>query len=111
MSGPYFRGRPFPRRITCPRCGNLIDLSGEDFSKLAPRKPTSLEEVKALFSEGELQFLEIGETSKAYTVKPKIYLGRKAFVAISDVVKLVGGHYFSAGRMSKFIIPKEQEVE
>jgi hypothetical protein len=107
----YLRGRPVPRRITCPRCGNIIDLSGEDLSKLVPKKPTSLEEVKELFSEGELQFLEISETSKAYTVKPKIYLGRKAFVAISDIVKLVGGHYFSAGRMSKFIIPKDQGAE
>ena len=53
--------------------------------------------------------LEIAETSKAYTIKPKTYLGRKAFTAISEVVKLAGGHYFSAGKASKFIIPKEQE--
>jgi len=89
----------------------VIDLSGEDLSLLVPKKPTSLDEVKELFSAGELQLLEIGETSKAYTVKPKIYLRRKVFAAISDVVKLVGGHYFSAGRASKFIIPKEQVSE
>lgn len=39
-------------------------------------------------------------------VKSKTYLGRKAFAAISDVVKLAGGHFFSAGKASKFIIPK-----
>lgn len=55
--------------------------------------------------------LEIEETSMAYTIKPKIYLGRKAFNAISEAVKLAGGHYFSAGKASKFIIPKEQEPE
>ncbi|MBS7628940.1 hypothetical protein KEJ23_03065 [Candidatus Bathyarchaeota archaeon] len=35
-----------------------------------------------------------------------IFLGRKAFAAISEVVKLAGGHY-SAGKASRFIIPKE----
>ena len=111
MVGAYMRGRPVPRRITCPRCGTVIDISGEDLSLMAPKKPTSLDEVRALFSAGELQFLDIGETSKAYTIKPKICLSRKVFVAISDVVKLVGSHYFSAGRASKFIIPKEQVSE
>ena len=52
--------------------------------------------------------LEFAETAKAYTIKPKVYLGRKAFSAVSEVVKLAGGHYFSAGKASKFIIPKEQ---
>jgi len=95
----------------CPKCGAVIDLSGDAVFSLAPEKPGSLDEVKNLFSAGELQMLEIEETSKAYTIKPKIYLGRKAFTAISDVVKLAGGHYFSAGKASKFIIPKEQEPE
>jgi len=111
LIGVFLKGRPVPRRIICPRCGTVIDLSGEDLSLLAPKKPTSLDEVRALFSAGELQFLEIGETSKAYTIKPKIFLRRKVFVAISDIVKLVGGHYFSAGRASKFIIPKEPASE
>jgi len=64
-----------------------------------------------LFSVGELEVLEMEETSKAYAIKPKIYLGRKAFAAISDVVKPAGGHYFSAGKASKFIIPKEEQLE
>jgi hypothetical protein len=87
----------------------MIDLSGDTVFSLAPKKPTTLDEVKALFSAGELEMLEIAETSKAYTIKPKTYLGRRAFSAISEVVKLAGGHYFSAGKASKFIIPKEQE--
>jgi len=89
----------------------MIDLSGGNIFSLAPKKPVSLDEVKGLFSAGELEMLEIEETLKAYTIKPKIYLGRKAFSAISDVVKLAGGHYFSAGKAGKFIIPKEQESE
>jgi len=109
LASAYMRGRPVPRRIICPKCGTIIDLSGETIFSLAPKKPTSLDEVKALFSAGELEMLEISETTKAYTIKPKTYLGRKAFVAISDVVKLAGGHYFSAGKASKFIIPKEEE--
>jgi hypothetical protein len=88
----------------------MIDLSGEEVLSLA-LKPTSLDDVRALFSAGELEMLEIEETSMAYTVKPKIYLGRKAFNAVSNVVKLAGGHYFSAGKESKFVIPKEQESE
>jgi len=107
----YLRGRPIPRRILCPKCGTMIDLSGEAAFSLAPTKPTSLDEVRKLFSANELQMLEIEETSKAYTIKPKIYLGRKAFTAISDVVKLAGGHYFSAGKASKFVIPKEEQPE
>jgi hypothetical protein len=88
----------------------MIDLSGESVSSLTP-KPTSLDEVRELFSAGERQMLEIEETSMAYTIKPKIYLDRKAFNAISEAVKLAGGHYFSAGKASKFIIAKEEESE
>lgn len=111
MVGAYVRGRTVLRRIVCPKCGTLIDLSGESAASLAPEPPSSLDEVKRLFTAGELEMLELGETSKAYTIKPKAYLGRKAFAAISEVVKLAGGHYFSAGKASKFIIPKEQASE
>jgi hypothetical protein len=107
----HVRRAALPRRIRCPNCGTNIDLSGEAIFSLAPKKPTNLEEVRTLFSAGELQMLEIEETSNAYAIKLKGYLGRKAFAAISDVVKLVGGHYFSAGKASKFIIPKEQQPE
>jgi len=107
----YVKDRSVPRRIVCPKCGTLIDLSGESAASFAPEPPSSLYEVKRLFSASELEMLEFGETSKAYTIKPKVYLGRKAFSAISEVVKLAGGHYFSAGKASKFIIPKEQESE
>jgi len=89
----------------------MIDLSGETIFSLTPKKPASFDEVRALFSAGELQMLEIEETSKAYSIKLKGYLGRKAFAAISDTVRLAGGHYFSAGKASKFIIPKEEESE
>jgi len=107
----YLKGRPVPRRILCPKCGTMIDLSGETIFSLAPKKPTSLDEVRKLFSAGELEVLEIEETSKAYAIKPKIYLGRRAFKVISDVVRLAGGHFFSAGKESRFIIPKGQEPE
>jgi len=111
LSGWYRKGRPVPCRVVCPKCGTLINLSGESAASLAPRLPSSLDEVKRLFSAGELELLEFGETSMAYTVKPKVYLGRKAFAVISEVVKLAGGHYFGAGKASKFIIPKEQVSE
>jgi len=45
----------------------------------------------------------------AYTVKPKVFLGRKIFRAISDVVRLAGGHYFCAGKAGRFIIPKKPQ--
>jgi len=104
-------GRRVPRRIVCPKCGNVIDLSGEAVFSMAPKRPTSLDEARALFSEGELQVLEIEETPEAITVRPKAFLGRKAFRALSDIVESVGGHYFSAGRASRFIIPKGQRSE
>lgn len=107
----YKRGRQVPNRILCPKCGALINLSGESAALLAPSPPSSLDEVKRMFSADELELLEFGETSMAYTIKPKVYLGRKAFAVISEVVKLAGGHYFSAGRASKFIIPKEKASE
>jgi hypothetical protein len=87
----------------------MIDLSGEKIFSYAPKKPASLDEVRSLFSAGELEMLQIEETSMAYAIKLKGYLGRKAFAAISDTVKLAGGHYFSAGKASKFIIPKEEQ--
>ena len=59
-----------------------------------------------LFSDIELWLLEIEETLDAYTVKPKVYLVRKIFKAISDVVRLTGGKYFSAEKTNKFIIPR-----
>ncbi len=80
MVGVYVKGRPVPRRIMCPKCGAMIDLSGGSVSSLTP-KPTSLDEVRGLFSAGERQMLEIEETSMAYMIKPKIYLGRKARAA------------------------------
>ena len=96
------------RRIICPKCGTAIYLSGGT-APFIPKKPSSLEEVKALFSANELGLLEIGENPDAFTVKPKVYLGRKIFKAISDVVRLAGGHYFSAGKAGRFVIPKEQQ--
>jgi hypothetical protein len=32
----YVKGRPVPRRIVCPKCGALIDLSGESAASLTP---------------------------------------------------------------------------
>ncbi len=109
--GAYVKSRSVPRRIICPNCRTIIDLSSENNSSWAPTKPISLDEVRALFSPTELEVLDVEETSKAYAIKLKGYLGRKAFAAISDTVKGVGGHYFSAGKASKFIIPKEQPSE
>ena len=41
-----------------------------------------------LFSDAELGLLEIEETTDAYTIKLKVYLGRKIFKSISDVIRL-----------------------
>jgi hypothetical protein len=58
----YVRGRRVPRRIVCPKCGVVIDLSGESTASLVPRAPSSLDEVRRLFSPDELEMLELGET-------------------------------------------------
>lgn len=108
-ASPDNRWRWAPRRrIICPKCGTVIYLS-DGTAPFIPKKPSNLEEVKELFSVNELGLLEIRETPDAYTVKPKVYLGRKIFKGISDVVRLAGGHYVSAGKAGRFIIPKEQQ--
>ena len=111
VSGYIKTGRRVTLRIVCPKCGTVIDLSGEAIFSMAPKEPTSLDEAGALFSERELQVLEIEETPEAITVRPKVFLGRKAFKAISEVMKSAGGHYFSAERASRFIIPKDRGPE
>jgi ribosomal protein S9 len=47
------------RKIVCPKCGAIMDISGKNLSSLAPKKPTILDKDKRLFSAGELQMLEI----------------------------------------------------
>jgi len=43
---------------------------------------------------------------------PKRYLGRKRFSEIAELMRELGGNYVSAGKESKFLIPKrEAEID
>jgi hypothetical protein len=53
VSGYIKAGRRVPRRIVCPRCGNVIDLSGETVFSMAPKRPTSL--ARARLKAGDTQ--------------------------------------------------------
>jgi len=42
-------------------------------------------------------------------VKPKRYLGREKFAEIAELMRELGGKSVSAGRESKYLIPKRED--
>ena len=52
--------------------------------------------------------LNITEEQDYIVVAPRGYLGRKKFNSISSIIKQMGGHYVSADKMSRFLVPKRQ---
>jgi len=56
--------------------------------------------------------LDITEDEENIVVMPKRYLGRKRFSEIAELMRELGGNYVSAGKESKFLIPKrEAEID
>ena len=51
--------------------------------------------------------LAITEESTGVTVTPNTFLGRDKFVAIASIIEELGGHYISAGKESRFLIPAD----
>lgn len=55
-----------------------------------------------------LEDLKIMEDDENVVVMPKRYLGRDRFAPLAELIRELGGSYVSAGRESKFLIPKGQ---
>ena len=53
--------------------------------------------------------LNITEEDGYVVVAPKGYLGRKKFNSIASIIRQMGGHYVSADKMSRFIVPVRRE--
>ena len=56
-----------------------------------------------------IEDLNITEEQDYIVVAPKGYLGRKKFNSIVSIIRQMGGHYVSANKMSRFLVPKKQE--
>ena len=56
-----------------------------------------------------IQDLSITEEEGHIVVTPKGYLGRKKFNPIASIIRQMGGHYVSADKMSRFLIPVRKE--
>jgi len=53
-----------------------------------------------------LEDIDITEDDENMVVMPKRYLGRDKFAPLAEIIRDLGGSYVSAGRESKFLIPK-----
>jgi len=51
--------------------------------------------------------LTVHEDEEGIVIKPTGFLGRDKFASIAAEVRALGGNYISAGRDSRFVIPKE----
>lgn len=98
-------------KVTPKEDGAVISVDGYDIivtvkptEEVAP-KPT-VESVKARLEE-YLEELEVSEEAEGIVVRPKGFLGRDRFASIAAIVEAMGGRYISAGKESRFLIPKE----
>ena len=55
-----------------------------------------------------IEDLNITEDQDYIVVAPRGYLGRKKFSSISSIIRQMGGHYVSADKMSRFLVPKRR---
>jgi len=55
--------------------------------------------------------LNVTEEQEYIVVTPKGYLGRKKFNSVSSIIQGMGGHYVSAGKMSRFLVPKKRQEQ
>jgi len=75
--------------------------------KRAPKPVAALEKISELFSEDLRSLLSFEETAAAWILKPRRFLGSENFSKIAAIVREAGGSYISAGKNSRFEIPKK----
>lgn len=70
-------------------------------------RPTAISDVEAALAK-YAKDLKITEEEEGIVVKPIRFLGRDIFAEVAGAIRNLGGKYISAGRKSRFIIPKEK---
>lgn len=95
--------------------GAIISVNGFDITitvQLSDRQPDiprpdpiTLDYLQMRF-EHFLSELDIREEAFDIIIEPKSFLGRDMFAAVATIIEELGGRYVSAGKESRFIIPK-----
>jgi len=104
-------------KVTPTENGAVITVNGYDISiSVTPSEavervtPQTMEpmlgKVRSSLSE-HLDELTITETDDEIIVKPTGYLGREKFASVAGVIRELGGSYISAGKDSRFVVPKD----
>lgn len=98
-----------PIQVTGTTTGDPVEaLSGEPEAQAHP--DTIIEGLKLdLYS--YIEDLNVTEEQEYIVVTPKRYLGRKKFNSIASIIQEMGGHYVSAGKMSRFLVPKKKQEQ
>jgi hypothetical protein len=68
----------------------------------------TVESVKESFPEDLQSLLSFQEQEEFIVIRPRGFLGSENFARIADVVKKLGGEYVSAGKDSRFRVPKQR---
>ena len=107
-------------KVTPKEDGAVITVDGFDieitikpseevtFEPPVPIKPGITVELVKKDLDPYLEDLDITEDDENIVVMPKRYLGRDKFAPLADLIRELGGSYVSAGRESKFLIPKSE---
>lgn len=103
-------------KVTPTQDGAIITVDGLDItitvkpSLAVPEAPVppriSVESVRSRLAE-YLKEISVSEEEEGIVVKPVGYLGRDKFASIAAIVRELGGNYISAGRESRFLIPRD----
>lgn len=98
-------------KVTPKEDGAVISVDGYDVivtvkpaEAVAPR--FTIESVRLRLAE-HVEELELNEEAEGVVVRPKGFLGRDKFASIAAIVDEMGGRYISAGKESRFLIPKK----
>ena len=90
-----------------PRGKNKLEtLEPQGVTPIMVQLQGELEKVKQYFPEDLRQLLSFEQKADVWIVKPRQFLGVDLFAKIGAVVKQHGGSWVSAGKESRFEIPK-----
>lgn len=97
-------------KVTPRQDGAVITVDGLEITitvkPSAPAPPRIIvETVRARLAE-HMKEVSVTEEEEGIVVRPTGFLGRDKFSSIAAIVRELGGNYVSAGRESRFVIPK-----
>ena len=118
----YAQDTVFPSylRLNARVAGAILGFCGYDITVTI--QPSTPDQGEGLSTQGNSQTLlatlrtrlaeyvhelAITEESTGVTVTPNTFLGRDKFVAIASIIEELGGHYISASKESRFLIPTD----